>query len=214
MAMTNSTQKLILFAAACFAVPVIVALVVIVVLSFSTEVSPAIANILLPLLAVIATGFAAFAAWQSAKNTERHNKIIASISLSESAVEVISLLNRTDQFFTYEAVSYGLQKAIPFHEDEKKFLEELIFDLFGMTPQLVRFGSLGRDVQSSITRARYALIAVSNDSFHRWIKGWGNSFEFKYDEALARDENYFYAIAMEVRGYARMLERHIDISVV
>ena len=207
-------KPLILFAAACLAVPIIIALLVIVVLSLADRVEPALSPLLLPLLAVISTSFAAFSAWQSAKNTEQPNTIIARLYLSESAVEVISLLNRIDQFFTYEAVSYGLQKAISPHEDEKKFLEELIVDLFGITPQLVRFGFLGRDVQLSITRARYALIAVSNDSFSHWIKGWGNSFEFKYDEMLGEEENYFYALAKEVREYARKLERHIDVSVV
>ncbi|MDB4353081.1 hypothetical protein OAA60_06595, partial [Porticoccaceae bacterium] len=86
--MTNSTQKLILFAAACFAVPVLVSLIVLVVLSFSNSVT----NIAMPLMTLMATVFAAYAAWQSASAIKEQNHLQRQISLAGTAIDLIDLL--------------------------------------------------------------------------------------------------------------------------
>jgi len=207
---TNSTQKLILFAAACFAVPVLVALIVLVVLSFSSSVLPALANIVLPLMTVLATGFAAYAAWQSAKSTRDNNKLIASISLSKTAVEIIRVLNDASSFFRYEAWSYWDTGDREPSESER--LDQLIRQLLAIEPQLVRFGALGVEVRLCMARARTALIFINKQMFERWKNGFGQAFIYNHDESLDQNSNYYFAISGELHDHTQKLEQHIDVT--
>ena len=81
--MTNTIQKLILFAAACFAVPVCIAVIVLLVLAQSGTVGLTLATVLLPLMSVVAAGFAAYAAWLSAHAIRASNKLMVQISSVE-----------------------------------------------------------------------------------------------------------------------------------
>lgn len=204
--MLDARYKLILFAAACFAVPVLIALIVLVVLSFSDSVT----NIAIPLMTLTATFFAAYAAWQSAKSTRDHNKLIASISLSAAGVDIISTLNDAYVFFCYEALMYP-DIALRTDEPDKR-LEVLIQRMFHIEPQMVRFGAAGIEVKHSICRARMALVSIKRRMFSQWKETFGVAYIINDDNSISRDEAYHYAIGQELKQHIQMLEQHIDVT--
>ncbi len=86
------------FAAICFAVPVTIALCVLVILNFQEDVPPAISHILLPLCATLATVFAAVAAYQSARAAKVSQRLTAKVLLSERAAGLIACLDELSVF--------------------------------------------------------------------------------------------------------------------
>jgi len=86
------------FAAVCFAVPVIIALVVLVIVNFQSDVPPAVAHVLLPIAATLATLFAGFAAYQSARATKAFQHLSTRIALSERAAGLIACLDELSAF--------------------------------------------------------------------------------------------------------------------
>ncbi|TNF06856.1 MAG: hypothetical protein EP323_04200 [Gammaproteobacteria bacterium] len=86
------------FAAVCFAVPVTIALCVLVILNFQHDVPPAISHILLPLSATLATLFAAFAAYQSAQSAKVCQRLTSKVVLSERAAGLIACLDELSVF--------------------------------------------------------------------------------------------------------------------
>ena len=86
------------FAAVCFAVPVIIALVVLVIVNFRRDVPPAVAHVLLPIAVTLATLFAAFAAYQSARAARAFQHLTTKIALSERAAGLIACLDELSVF--------------------------------------------------------------------------------------------------------------------
>lgn len=95
--------KLILFAAACFAVPVYIAVIVLLVLAQSGTVGLTLATVLLPLMSVVAAGFAAYAAWLSAQAIRASNKLMVQISSVEPALKLIVLFRDVIDFVMNDA---------------------------------------------------------------------------------------------------------------
>lgn len=98
------------FAAVCFAVPVTVALFVLVILNFQQDVPPAISNVLLPLVATLATVFAAFAACQAAGAAKAFQRLTARIALSERAAGLISCLDELSAFLMASGYRFLLDR--------------------------------------------------------------------------------------------------------
>jgi len=133
------------FAAVCFAVPVTVALVVLVVLNFQQDVPPAIAHVVLPLAATLATAFAAFAAYHSARAARDLQRMATKIALSERAAGLISCLEELSAFLDSGGYRYLLDRQ-PEAEDVRH-LDVVYAKLKEARRQTIQLGELGQRIE-------------------------------------------------------------------
>ncbi|WP_461516674.1 hypothetical protein [Porticoccus sp.] len=136
------------FAAVCFAVPVTVALFVLVILNFQHDVSPAIANILLPLLATLATVFAAFAAYQSARAAKAFRRLTTRIALSEKTGKLIECLDELSAFLLSSGPRFILDsKPMP---DEIRQFGQVYGKLDEARKATIQLGVVGGEIEQML----------------------------------------------------------------
>lgn len=136
------------FAAVCFAVPVTVALFVLVILNFQKDVPPAISNVLLPLVATLATGFAAFAAFQSAQAAKALQRLTTRVALTERVAGLISCLDELSAFLNAGGYRFLLDSQ-PATEDVRH-LDVVYARLNEARGQTLQLGELGLRIEKQL----------------------------------------------------------------